>query len=80
MTRRELRTRNEICQALGDKIDRATAILRDARRDALVADGGSNHRQALNAARNSIIDALTQLGDSDDEESLEKVGVFTVFD
>ena len=57
--------RNELVEELLDYINEATDILRDARRDALVADTGNAHRPALNAVRRRIIDALEVLDGSD---------------
>ena len=61
--------RNETTEEYLAQIVEATDILRDARRDALVADTGNAHRPALNAARNSSIDALEVLEGSDADMS-----------
>ena len=78
LTWREVGTmRNEMCEQLSTRIVNACDFLHGAKRDALVADSGDSHRQALTQARNSMIDALNELesdfssGDemsSDDED------------
>ena len=50
-----------MCESLTTRNGKACDILHEAKRDALVADAGEAHRQALKLARNSMIDALHEL-------------------
>ena len=76
-SRETIRDLHQTNHALNNRIQVAIHVLIHARRDALVADGGINHRDTLVAARNAIFEALGHL-EGEDEDGVCSLSEFAM--